>query len=683
MRCCDTTSANQSHNEEAQAQQERKYYREMLTKFIIAAILGSIFLFGSYLNWFPEIAPGVHQIFWLGAAIITLGTMVYCGSHFFVGAWHATKIHQATMDTLVALGTGAAWIYSFLMIIFPGFFPESARHAYFDTALLVMSLINLGQALEIRARGKTSQAIKKLIGLQAKTASVIDNGVETSKPIDQVTMNDVIKVRPGEKVPVDGEVIEGNTTIDESMLTGEPLAVKKAPGDSVTGGTVNQTGSFLFKATRVGAEATLSQIIKMVQQAQHTKPNISRIVDKVANIFVPAVMIVAVITAMIWFNFGPQPIAAFVLITTIAVLLIACPCALGLATPISIMVGIGKAAENGVLIRNGQALQTAGKLNTIVLDKTGTITQGKPSVTDIIPINDKITAEEILTYAASLEQDSEHPLATAILLQAQAKNLTKAKEFKAIPGHGIKAKIDDKTFLLGNKKLLQKFNITFNTAAETINQLSQQAKTIVFLADESQLLGIIAIADPIKSEAKTILQKLSHLNLKIIMLSGDNQKTARAVAAQVGIADANVIAEVLPQDKANEVKKLQQQGLTVAMVGDGINDAPALAQANVGFAIGSGTDIAIESADITLLGGDLAGIANAINISRLTMRNVKQNLVGAFGYNTLGIPIAAGILYPFLGILLNPIFAGGAMALSSLTVVLNANRLRLLKVKDK
>ena len=569
-------------------------------------------------------------------------------------------------------------MYSTFVVIFPDSVSEVARHVYFDTATIIIAFINLGSALEMRARGKTSEAIKRLIGLQPKTARVLREGIEVDIPIEQVQMDEIIRVRPGEKIPVDGELTEGTSHVDESMLTGEPVPVSKKLGDEVVGGSVNKSGSFLFKANRIGKDTALSQIIDMVRKAQNTKPEIGRLADKVSSIFVPTVLIIATITMMAWFNFGPDPKLTYMLVATVAVLIIACPCALGLATPISVMVGVGKAAEYGVLIRKGDALQKAGQLTTVVLDKTGTITEGKPVVTALEP-KDGTSEEDLLKIAASVEKNSEHPLAEAVLEASKERNLelVSIESFEAISGHGVKASYQNKPILLGNSKLMNDNGINLGELNARSEDLAKLGQTVIFVAMGGQALGLLGISDPIKTDSKEAIERLQESGIKVVMLTGDNKATAGTVASLVGVN--NFIAEVLPQDKANEITKLQEQGEKVAMVGDGINDAPALAGADVGFAIGTGTDVAIESADITLMRGSLHGVADAVSISKATLRNIKENLIGAFGYNTLAIPIAAGILYPFTGILLNPIIAGAAMALSSVTVVTNANRLRWFK----
>ncbi|MFC1751360.1 copper-translocating P-type ATPase, partial [Pseudomonadota bacterium] len=603
--------------------------------------------------------------------------IVYSGGRFFTGAWKSFKNHNANMDTLIALGTGAAWLFSMAITLVPVLVPEQARHVYFEAAVIIIALINLGSALEMRARGKTSEAIKRLIGLQPKTARVVRDGQEADIPIAQVKLGDTLRVRPGEKIAVDGVIMEGQSNIDESMLTGEPMPVEKTVGDNVVGGTLNKSGSFLFSASKIGNDTVLARIIEMVRQAQNSKPAISRLVDKVAAIFVPVVLIIAVLTFMAWFNFGPEPTSSYVLLTTMTVLIIACPCALGLATPISIMVGVGKAAEYGVLIRHGEALQRAGQLTMVVLDKTGTITEGRPAVSSVYAIDGRDS--QVLQLAASLEAGSEHPLAEAIVSAAKERGLSggAVEGFEALSGYGVKGRVSDLDVMLGNQALLQHNGINTEVVSEQVANLASRGQTPVFVSVDAKLAGLIAIADPIKKDSGSAIKRLHRMGLKVAMLTGDHQATAQAVADQVGVDE--VMAEVLPADKAQKVVELQKRGEVVAMVGDGINDAPALAQADVGFAIGSGADVAIESADITLMRGSLHGVADAADISKATLRNIKQNLFGAFVYNSMGIPVAAGVLYPLTGLLLNPVVAGAAMAMSSLTVVSNANRLRLFK----
>jgi Cu+-exporting ATPase len=546
---------------------------------------------------------------------------------------------------------------------------------YFDTSAAIIVLILLGRFLEARAKGRTSEAIKKLIGLQPKTARVIRNGNEVDIPVGDVNLGDIVLVRPGEKIPVDGILKEGYSSIDESMVTGESLPVEKKEGDTVIGATLNKTGTFRFEATKVGKDTVLAQIIRLVQEAQGSKPPIARMVDVIAGYFVPVVIALAIITFIVWALFGPRPAFTYAFLNFIAVLIIACPCALGLATPTSIMVGTGKGAENGILIRGAEALETAHQLNAIVLDKTGTLTRGEPSVTDIVESGIS-TKRDVLTLAASAEKGSEHPLGEAIVKKAKAEGLSlfEPRDFQAMAGHGIEATVDSKRVLLGNVRLMEERRIPLNGFAEKAQDFSGQGKTPMFLAIDGRCAGIIAVADTLKDSSKEVVETLHRMGLEVVMLTGDNERTAKAIARQIGID--RVLADVLPEAKVEEIRKLQAGGKKVGMVGDGINDAPALAQADVGIAIGTGTDVAMESSDITLIGGDLRGVVTAIALSKATIRNIKQNLFWAFAYNTVLIPVAAGILFPFFGILLNPIFAAAAMAFSSVTVVSNALRLR-------
>lgn len=663
-----------------QEQHESIRFKQLFRRFIVAGLMGLLVFLLTMFNLLPVISSITGQVTWFIIGLLSLSIMIYSGGHFYRNAWKAFINHYATMDTLIALGTGAAWLYSQYITVFPNSVPILAQHVYFEAALIIIALVNLGAALEIRARGKTSQAISRLIGLQANTACIIKNGKEIEIPIEDVVLGDIIRVRPGEKISVDGDIIEGHSLIDESMITGEPIPIKKTLGDAVIGSTINTTGSFLFKATRVGKDTMLAHIIELVQDAQNTKPPIARLADSVASIFVPAVMIIAVITALIWYNFGPTPIFGYMLVTTMTVLIIACPCALGLATPISVMVGMAKAAEHGVLIRNGNALQQASTLTAVVLDKTGTITKGRPEVTKVVT-TPGWQENTVLQLAASIENHSEHPLGQAIVDAALAQKLPllAVDNFSAIAGHGIVGNIKGKSIMLGNDKSMLKNNVIIQDFDNQVNKFASAGYTPVYVAVDHQLAGIIAVADPIKQDSKEAIARLKSLGLQVIMLTGDNKITAQVVAQQVGID--HVIAEVLPKEKAAKIAELQALNNRVAMVGDGINDAPALAKAHVGFAIGTGTDVAIESADITLMRSSIHGVATAIAVSNATMRNVKQNLWGAFIYNGVGIPIAAGILFPVIGLLLNPIIAGAAMALSSVTVVSNANRLRWFNIQ--
>lgn len=666
-------------NEQAEREaREQVEYRRLLRQAAAAGVLATPLMLFGMSDWFPSIASETGRIIWFVIGILTLAVMYYSGRHFFIGAWKQLTHNSANMDTLIAMGTGSAWVYSMAIVLWPVSVPSFAHHAYFEAAAMIIALINFGSAMELRARGKTSEAIRRLIGLQPKTARVLRDGKEVDVPIIEVGLNETLRVRPGERVAVDGVIIDGESYLDESMITGEPLPVQKQLGDEVVGGTINTTGSFLYQAKRIGKDTVLAQIIELVRGAQASKPAIGRLVDKVSAVFVPSVLIIAVLTFLVWYNFGPEPPLPYAIIVTMAVLIIACPCALGLATPISIMVGVGKAAEFGVLIRNGDALQQAGRMTTIVLDKTGTVTEGKPQVTTILP-RGWINGDQLLELAATVEAASEHPLATAIVAAADAKGMARLEmsEFKAEAGRGVSAVMNQQRVLLGNARWLEENNVDLGELPEQATELANNGQIPLYIALNNIAAGIIAVSDPVKEDSKAAIARLHQLGLKVVMLTGDSQITAEAVARQVGI-DA-VIAEVLPAEKEQQIAALQQLGEIVGMVGDGINDAPALARAHVGFAIGGGTDVAIESSDVTLMRGSLHGVADAIGISRATVRNIKQNLFGAFIYNTLGIPVAAGVLYPLLGILLNPMIAGAAMAASSFTVVSNANRLRFYK----
>ncbi|NIP22537.1 MAG: copper-translocating P-type ATPase [Phycisphaerae bacterium] len=665
-----------------QAVAEQVYYRKLIRETVIALLLGiPLMIYGLFIG---EMTISTHQerLVWLMIGLLTFAVMVTSGRHFYLGGWNSIRSHNANMDTLIALGTGAAWLYSMVVVLFPSVVPVMARHVYFEATAMIIGLINLGLALEVKARGRTSAAIKRLIGLQVKTARVVRAEGEVDIPIEEVIVDDIVKIRPGDKIPVDGMVIEGSSAIDESMLTGEPMPVEKGEGDLVATGTLNKTGSFLFKATRVGKDTALAQIIDMVKHAQNSKPPIGRLADVISAYFVPAIMIISVVSALLWLNFGPAPSVAFAVVSATTVLIIACPCALGLATPMSVMVGVGKAAEAGVLIRNGEALQTASKITAMVLDKTGTITLGQPKVTDVI-VTGALSEDEVLVIAASLESGSEHPLAVAIVESAEERSLAtdSVQNFRAISGQGIEGKVGGATVYFGNERLMASKQIHVEPHVSEAQKLAEEAKTPMYIASGGQLVGIIAVSDPIKEDSIQAIRRLQSSGIRVIMLTGDNRATAQAVANQVGITE--FFAEVLPKDKTDKIMALQMDNEIVGMTGDGINDAPALATADVGFAIGTGTDVAIESADITLMRGSLHGLADAIAVSKATLRNIKQNLFGAFVYNAAGVPIAAGVLYPFFGLLLSPIIAGAAMALSSLTVVMNANRLRLFNAQSE
>jgi P-type Cu+ transporter len=655
---------------------EAGHYRSLLRKAAVAALIGMPLMAGDWLGMLPGVGTPEGSLFWPGIGLATFAVLIYSGGHFYTGAWQSLRRHNANMDTLIALGTGSAWLYSMAVVLFPEQIPSLARHAYFEAAAVILALLNLGSALEMKARSRSSQAIRKLIGLQPRTARVIRDGKEADIPIEQVGLDETVRVHPGEKIPVDGVIIEGRSSVDESMLTGEPLPVEKAIGSEVVGGTLNRTGSFLLRTRRIGRDTVLAHIIEMVRTAQGSRPPVARLVDQVAGVFVPVVLLISVMTFLLWFNFGPEPRTAFSIVTAITVLVIACPCALGLATPISIMVGIGKAAEQGILIRSGEALQRARKVTTVVLDKTGTVTEGRPRVTSI-ETAPGWEAPALLGLAAAVETGSEHALAEAIVAAARTRAIEpeRVDEFEAIAGHGVSGVTSDgRRLLLGNAKLLRDHDIDITALLALYDERAAAGQSSVFLAVDGELAGMITVADPVKKDAAAAIARLRSRGLRLVLLTGDAHATAQAVARAVGIQD--FVAEVLPDGKAAHVATLQEQGEVVAMVGDGINDAPVLARADVGFALGTGTDVAIESADVTLMGGSLHGVADAIAISHATVRNIWQNLFGAFVYNSLGIPIAAGALYPLTGMLLNPMIAGAVMALSSVTVVSNANRLR-------
>jgi P-type Cu+ transporter len=615
----------------------------------------------------------------IAPVLLIVATVVqfWAGRVFYQAAWAAARHGSTNMNTLVAVGTSVAYGYSAFVTLWPSLaqrwgFPY---HLYYETAVIIIALILMGRWLEARARKQTSAAIKALMGLQARTARVVRDGVEQDIPIETVQVSDLVRVRPGEKVPVDGVVAEGRSTLDESMLTGESLPVEKGPGDTVIGATLNKTGSFVFQATKVGKDTTLAQIVRLVEEAQGSKAPMQRLADTISGYFVPVVLALAALTFVGWLILGPEPRLSLALQAAIAVLIIACPCALGLATPTAIMVGTGKAAEYGILIRGGEALEQARRINTIVLDKTGTLTRGKPTVTQVIS-TDGVTESELLRLAAAAEVGSEHPLGEAIVARAreQGLDLPRAEQFQAIAGRGIQAQIEGRTLLLGNRALMEQSGVRLDGLAVQADGLAREGVTPMFVAVDGQGAGLIAVADTLKPESREAVEQLKALGLEVWMLTGDNQATAQAIARQVGIE--HVLAEVLPEQKADKVKELQARGKIVAMVGDGINDAPALAQADLGIAIGTGTDVAMAASDITLVGGDLRTIVTAIALSRKTVGAIKQGLFWAFGYNVVLIPVAMGALYPFFGVLLNPVLAAAAMAMSSVSVVTNALRLR-------
>jgi Cu+-exporting ATPase len=666
------------------SEEQQREIKKLKLNVVSAAIVTSIVLIGSiphmmetWGGWVPEFLSNPYFLL-----LLTSYVQLVPGWRFYAGSYKVLKNKSADMNVLVAMGTTAAWFYSGAMTLFSSTLTNMGfpYQLYYDVTTVITTLILLGRYLEARAKGQTSVAIKKLMNLQAKTARVIRNGEEMEIAVEDVQINDDIVVRPGERIPVDGEIIKGKSTIDESMLTGESIPVEKAVGDEVIGATINKEGSFTFRATKVGKDTALSQIIHMVNEAQGSKAPIQRIVDVISAYFVPSVVVIAILSFAIWYFFGPEPTLIVALTSFIAVLIIACPCALGLATPTAIMVGTEKGAENGILIKDAASLERANKVKTVVLDKTGTITEGKPKVTDILT-TDKLTEEELLTLVASVERGSEHPLGEAIVEAAKERELSLVDpdSFEAIPGHGLMAKLNDQQILIGNIKLMNDKGIEIKHLIEKADDLADQGKTPMYVAVDQEFAGIIAVADTLKKNTVTAIRALKQMNIEVIMLTGDHQRTAQAIAREAGIE--NFVAEVLPEHKAEEVKKLQQEGKVVAMVGDGINDAPALAQADVGIAIGTGTDVAIETANITLMRGDIMGVVTALRLSKATMRMIWQNLGWAFGYNIILIPVAAGLLYPFFGIFMNPALAGAAMALSSVSVVLNTLRLRKFKVK--
>jgi Cu+-exporting ATPase len=670
--------------EEDVVERERLAREEELLRFKWKFITGSILLIPILIlmygaPWLERLGLSKKANFFIQFLLAT-PIQFWVGWQFYVGFWKAIKHKTSDMNTLIAVGTSAAYLYSLIATFFPHLFMVKGVmiDVYFDTSAAIIALILLGRFLEARAKGRTSETIKKLIGLQPKTARVIRDGNEADIPVKDVRLGDIVVVRPGEKIPVDGIVREGYSSVDESMVTGESLPVEKKVGDIAMGATLNRTGTFKFETTKVGKDTVLAQIIRLVQEAQGSKPPIARMVDVVASYFVPVVILIAMITFIVWYVWGPSPALTYAFLNFIAVLIIACPCALGLATPTSIMVGTGKGAENGILIRGAEALETAHQLNTIVLDKTGTLTKGKPSVTDVVE-SEKFTKKDILILAASAEKGSEHPLGEAIVSRAKEEGLDhlESSDFHAIAGQGIEVTVDSKRIFLGNLRLMEEKNVSLDGLSEKAEGFSNEGKTSMFLAVDGEAAGIIAVADTLKENSKEAIEALHQMGLEVVMLTGDHQRTAKTIAGQIGID--RVLAEVLPQMKAEEIKRLQAEGNKVGMVGDGINDAPALAQADVGIAIGTGTDVAMESSDITLIGGDLRGIVTTLALSKATIRNIKQNLFWAFAYNTILIPVAAGVLFPFWGILLNPIFAAGAMAFSSVTVVSNALRLRKFK----
>jgi Cu+-exporting ATPase len=650
---------------DTEKKEREREIRHLRGLFVISAVLSFPLLAAMVFHLIGSPIEILHNP-WVQMLLATPVQFVV-GYRFYKGAYHALKGGGANMDVLVSIGTTAAYLYS----VYNGFFAGDSMNLYFEASAIVITLIMLGKYLEAVAKGKTSEAIKKLMGIRAKTARVVRDDREEDIPVEDVVIGDIVVVRPGEKVPVDGEIIEGRSAVDESMLTGESIPVEKNPGDTVIGATINKTGSFKFRATNVGRDTVLSQIVRMVEEAQESKAPVQKLADRISGVFVPVVMVIALISLFLWWLVGKDLNAG--IINAVAVLVIACPCALGLATPTSVMVGTGKGAENGILIKGGEYLQRAHEIDALILDKTGTITKGKPELTDVVSTGG-ISEEEVLRFAAITERGSEHPLGEAIVKGARERGIvmTDSSEFEAVPGHGVVALIDGKRVLLGNRRLMQKEGVSLGDAEQVLSRLETEGKTAMLMAVEGSLAGVLAVADTVKENSKKAVEELKGMGIDIYMITGDNKTTAEAIARQVGIK--NVLAEVLPEHKAEEVMKLRKAGRVTGMVGDGINDAPALAAADVGFAIGTGTDVAMEAADITLMGGDLMGIVLAIRLSRATMRNIKQNLFWAFAYNSVGIPFAA------MGFL-SPVIAGAAMAFSSVSVVSNALRLKRVKLR--
>ncbi|HTM63868.1 MAG TPA: heavy metal translocating P-type ATPase [Gammaproteobacteria bacterium] len=667
-----------ANHQSSESEDDSKTIRKLFFQALLAGIAGAVLMILPHWSEMPTILTSQGQKIWLGIGITTIVILFISANDIYRAAWVSITHRSANMDTLIGMGTSVAWLFSMLVTLFPSLLPEGSHAVYFESALFIIAFIKFGAAMEMQTRGKTRRTIQGLIDLRPKSARIVRDGREETIALQDVEMGDLLRVRPGEKIPVDGEITEGYSSVDQSMLTGEPIPVDKNVKDKVIAGTINKTGTFLMRATGVGSNTVLARIIEMVNRAQNSKPQLARLADVISSFFVPLVIIIAIVAATLWYDFGPEPKLVYVSMVAATVLLIACPCALGLASPLAVMAGVGKAAEYGILIRNGDALQKTQRLTTIVFDKTGTITEGKPRVVTISAL-EPYDEGDVLLYAASLEQGSEHSLGEAILQAAREHDfeLYSTEKFSAYPGYGISARVHLKDVLLGNRKLMLQQDIDVSKLQNDADRLSQQGATIVYVAIQRKAAGLIAIADTIKKDVSAVIQKLHDMGLKTVMLSGDQTAAAHYVAQQAGIKE--VIAEVLPEQKAKKIAELQERGEVVAMVGDGINDAPALSQADVGFAIGAGTDVAIESADLILMGSSLNSVPNAILISGATVRNIKQNLFGAFIYNILGIPVAAGVLYPFIGLLLNPMIAGAAMAMSSFTVVLNASRLRLYK----
>jgi Cu+-exporting ATPase len=673
-----------------EAEEANPEYEDMLRRFIVGAVLSVPLVLIAMRTMIPgldiiDLWASAKNLEWF-ELILATPVVLWAGWPFYERGVQSVINRSLNMFTLIGLGVSVAYAYSVIAVYFPGFFPDAMKGpegtvgVYFEAAAVIVTLILLGQVLELRARSQTGAAIKALLGLAPKAARKInDDGSEKDIPLEHVHLKDKLRVRPGEKIPVDGVVLEGTSSVDESMISGEPIPVEKNSGDKVVGATVNGTGSLIIQAEKVGSDTLLSQIVQMVAEAQRSRAPIQKLADIVSGYFVPAVIGIAAISFVVWLLVGPEPRLTYALIAAVSVLIIACPCALGLATPMSIMVSTGKGATLGVLFKNAEAIETLRKVNTLVVDKTGTLTEGKPKLTEVVPAVD-FDETELLRLAATLEKGSEHPLAAAIVEGAESRDvrLSTTTDFSSVTGKGVTGVVDGRSVLLGNRKLLDEFSIDPGAMAEQADKMRKNGETVMFVAVGNTIAGLVAVADPIKETTSEAIRQLHRENIRIVMLTGDNRATAEAVANRLDIDD--VVAEVLPDEKADAVKKYQQQGEVVAMAGDGINDAPALAQAQVGIAMGTGTDVAMESAGVTLVKGDLTGIIRARRLSRVTMRNIRQNLFFAFIYNSLGVPVAAGVLYPVFGILLSPIIAAAAMSLSSVSVITNALRLKTIKV---
>ena len=673
------TAIEYDSSENTQQTAQTREINTLKNTLLFSSFVTVIILLFSFHAFIPLLADIDRQTVLYILFLLTTPVQFYSGKRFYRGIRSLFKYGRADMNTLITFGTSAAYFFSTIVTFVPQWIPEVSQAVYYDTAAVIITLILFGRFLEARAKGKTSEAIKKLMGLQAQTAYVERDGKERLVPIENVLVDDIVLVKPGQKFPADGVVLSGNSTVDESMVTGEPIPVEKNEGDPVIAATINKNGALRIKALKVGSDTLLAQIIKLVEQAQGSKAPIQRLADKVASIFVPVVFGIAGMTFLIWYTFGPEPSLIFALVNLVSVLIIACPCALGLATPTAIMVGTGKGAEYGILVKNGEALETAHKITTVVFDKTGTLTQGHPEVTDVIPING-MNRDELLEIAAAVEKNSEHPLAESVVRKAEQSGISfgTASGFTAVPGMGIRAYYKEKNVMLGSNHFLEQRSLKIDALHSEISRLESDGKTVIVLGVDNDAAGIIAVADTIKDDAAVAVNMLRESGIDVVLLSGDNKLTANAIAREVGID--TVIAEVLPEEKAEVIKQLQEKGHIVAMAGDGINDAPALAQADVGIALGSGTDVAIETGDIVLIKDKVTDVGRALNLSSYTLKKIKQNLFFAFIYNIIGIPVAAGILYPLTGFLLNPMIAAAAMAMSSISVVSNSLSMKQFKM---